>query len=115
MNDDQIRALISEMRATHSKPGGNEDAYRLALIAQELMAQRDRRSEDFYRSDRAVRRLEAEAAQLNDRHAEELAAARAVADMRMREIGDLQRQLRKLHAAYAEQGTQIARNHSEGQ
>lgn len=58
MNDNEVRALISEMRATHSKRDGNPDAYRLALIAEELMVQRDRRSEDFYRSNRVIHVIE---------------------------------------------------------
>lgn len=66
MNDNEIRALISEARVTHSKPGGNADAYRLALIADGLMVRLGRRSEDWYASNRRIHELEAEVERLTD-------------------------------------------------
>lgn len=93
MNDDQVRASIAS--ALQIYPVGSA-ARRLALIAEELMAQRDARAEDFYAASLTIR-------ELTERCAEQLAGTRMIEDMRMREIGDLQRQLATTRAEVAEE------------
>jgi tyrosyl-tRNA synthetase len=113
-NDQEIRNLIGRVRSRTCEPNTDHEAYELARAAEALVLDRDRRTQDWYASNRRIAHLEAENERLTAEVKEQLAGTRTVEDLRMREIGELNREVRRLRATLqhiAETSTAAARGY----